>query len=238
MEKVKPRSLEEVMSLSFYFRHDEYIENVERSIAHHHEYIWSRAVQFDPSASQKTFITNNYDPNDAYYLSDDALCILNQETIQTLYIDYFSNINRDSALIILIASFERHLKDICIALEAHDPNEIKLSLSDIKGDSSVIRAAKYLEKVIGINAGRSSQQDCWKNVHNLFQIRHKIAHTGGSLNLDQPQVDWLKKNGYDAIQEGFLIFTLKCINEYEQLLSDGIGEKYFKPADEDLDPHA
>ncbi|MDQ8206871.1 hypothetical protein QEH52_05085 [Coraliomargarita sp. SDUM461003] len=243
MSITKINKLDDLLRITFLEWHEEYVANTERSIVKHHEHIWANAVKVKPSELPSDW---SHDPDDAYRFTDDIDqnindWILPRETIQTLYIDHFSTITRGSSLVILIASFEKRLNDLCNSIKCHDQDEIKLSLSDIKGKSYADRVAKYLEKVVGINAGKSTNDERWQNINHLFHIRHKIAHTGDSYNLNKAEQDWIKQHGYKdiefhGIKGGFLHFSLECINKYEQLLLDGIADKYYRPADEDLDP--
>lgn len=239
MSDTKVYELEDLLRITFLEWHAEYVANTERVIESHHEHVWTKTVKVEPSELPPDW---DDDPDDAYRLIDDIDdWIMPRETIQSLYIDNFSTITRGSSLVILIASFEKRLSDICHSIKHHNQDVIKLSLSDIKGKNSVDRVAKYLEKVVGIDAGKSTSDERWQNINHLFQIRHSVAHTGDSYNLNQPQRDWMKQQGYrdidyHGIEEGFLHFALECINNYEQLLSVGIADKYLRPADEDLDP--
>ena len=199
----------------------------------HQEHIWGKTLKVKPSDVPKD---RDHDTDDAYCFREDGLdFIMTEETIKTLHIDYFSNINRGSALIILIAIFEKHLKDICDSVQHHDKENVMIKLSDIKGKSSVECVAKYLEKVIGIDAGKSNSDERWQNINHLFQIRHKIAHTGMAADLKAAETDWLTKHGHYGLEGGFLLFTLSCIGKYEQLIVAGLTDKYLKPADGDLD---
>ncbi len=99
-----------------------------------------------------------------------------EELYFTHSIKEFSNVLRRSLFVNLYAFLEKRMLKIC--REAGNKDEIRLSLSDLRG-SGIEKAKTYLTKVVGIPFDLC--QD-WEEIQKFKTLRHCVAHNEGKID--------------------------------------------------------
>ncbi|HRD70516.1 MAG TPA: hypothetical protein PK657_10255 [Legionella sp.] len=108
-------------------------------------------------------------------------------SLDEVFINYFPNLFRKSALLTLYGEFENLLNNLCNDLKKE--KKLKLSFNDMS-DRGIDRARKYLEKVAGIKV---VNQSSWEKIKQLQELRNLIAHNNG-LVKDKEKYYNIKEN--------------------------------------------
>ncbi len=102
-----------------------------------------------------------------------------QDLIQSHHEYYEKNFPkklRYSFLLLVWSTVETQMKATCDRAGKHSSSD--LTLADIRGDSTLSRCRKYLEKVVGI---RIHDGRLWAEVQTLQKVRNCIIHANGVL---------------------------------------------------------
>lgn len=158
---------------------------------------------------------------------------LDDETwdLDTIFETHFPNLQRRSALITVFSFLENELDELCRLCQ--EEQSLKIAIKDISG-KGIERATTYLDKIVGINTGRSAP--IWRELTSIQKVRNIIVHQNGKLGSIQgernAEIDrFIGENpnlsGRDEvlILEGFLQQTLDKIDQYFKLLSKSIEER-------------
>ena len=92
------------------------------------------------------------------------------------YEKHFPTKLRYSFVLLVWSTVETQLKATCD--RAAKQFRRKLTLADIRGDSTLSRCRKYLEKVVGIKIADTS---LWSEVQTFQKLRNAIIHANGVL---------------------------------------------------------
>lgn len=97
--------------------------------------------------------------------------------LETLFADYFPNLQRTAAFLVVWSCFEHHLNDLCF--EVASAEKLSLLVKDLKG-TGVIRACTYLQDVARLPLDLSDSQ--WRDeLVPLQKLRGFLAHTDAHL---------------------------------------------------------
>ena len=145
---------------------------------------------------------------------------LDDETwhLESVFEDYFPQLQRGGALISLYSFFENELDALC---DLYIQGEgIPISQTDMKG-KGIERSILFLEKIVGLPIDKNS--DTWKELINIKKIRNQIVHERGKLidKSGQKKGDVIKYvedcpllDGETEvlIKEGYLTHTLETFD--------------------------
>lgn len=149
-----------------------------------------------------------------------------------IFVVYFPNLQRRSALITLCSFFEHEIDKLCDRLQKQE--NLLVRFVDMAG-KGVKRSAVYLEKVVGIDAGQDSPT--WVAIKEIQKIRNLVVHANGRL-VDHAKT---RKKAEDAIvakspflegstevllKDGYLSYALRTCDAYFKLLDQGIQARY------------
>jgi hypothetical protein len=152
---------------------------------------------------------------------------LHNETwdLPTIFREYFPSLQRRSALLTVCSYFEHELDKLCRLYQSE--KDFRLALSDL-GDKGIDRSTKYLEKVVGLNVHRASQE--WQEIKKIKNIRNDIVHRAGKLRGDPAVIKWVNKleslslddEGEIVVGKGFLSHVIHTYATYFKLIGDSI----------------
>lgn len=95
------------------------------------------------------------------------------------------------------AIFERHLTSICDRFAAEQ--SLPLKLSDIKGDSFLLIANKYLGRVV--NCEPLEKHRLWNDVRAYAWIRNRIVHDDGLVRDVKSMPDYVRSQFTCAVPD-------------------------------------
>lgn len=134
------------------------------------------------------------DPETEYYQDVSAVAGLNDldYSLETIFDDYFPQLQRQSALIVTYSFLERelgHLCDLCHK-SFNAPSQVK----DQKTKGSVIAGYhSYLEKVIGLAISKNNKQ--WQIIdHGIRMVRNQIVHDDGRIPVSQKDLKKIQEH--------------------------------------------
>ncbi|WP_409174830.1 hypothetical protein [Brevibacillus fortis] len=91
--------------------------------------------------------------------------------------DAFPTTFRSSMLLNIYSFIEKELNQLCF--HYGNRKDIRIELNDLR-DSGVIRASKYIDKVVGINFPHELTE--WKLISGVYrELRNSFAHNGGII---------------------------------------------------------
>lgn len=154
--------------------------------------------------------------------------------LRSIFVEYYPNLQRRSALIALFAFFESELDKLCKRVKNVDGH--KIDLVDIAG-KGIFRSTTYLLKVARIEGVRDSCQ--WHEVMQIQAIRNQIVHSGGRLpKSNDPKAEKLKAyienskfvllsdEGEIILSEGYLGSCISTFKVYFSSLHEAMCRKY------------
>lgn len=170
---------------------------------------------------------------------------LDDETyhLETIFNEYFPNLQRSSALITLCSFFENSLNTICN--ELRNKTKASLSLSEItEKNGKINRAIIYLKKIIKLDIEETNET--LVEIKKIQKLRNHFVH-GFTFKLNMSQVEikkYISENDFLSLQEftnpnddfktnsdeeisnmnineGFLLHVVLC---YEKLLKEISGK--------------
>lgn len=92
----------------------------------------------------------------------------------------YERILRNSFLVTLYAFLEARLGCFCSTMEKR--RKLPISWRDIRGEDTLDRARKYLEKLGGLNFPVNSRE--WQSIRRYEKLRHYIVHRAGRISKD------------------------------------------------------
>jgi len=148
--------------------------------------------------------------------------------LETIFTEYFPNLQRRSALLTLHSFFEHELGKLCALFKSG--KGYALDVSDLKS-KGIDRSTLYLERVVGLNVCKGSQD--WAAIKKIQLVRNLIAHRDGKVQEDHDAAilkfiddcKWLdrKDDGELVIEKGFLAYVVNTYGKYFKLLSESIA---------------
>ena len=149
-------------------------------------------------------------------------------SLDTVFEEYFPNLQRRSALITVYSFFEHELHKLCLLF--HREQKLRLAVKDLSGDG-IERSADYLEKVVGLDL----QKDCkeWNAATRVREIRNTIVHRDGRLKDAQGNIPmktkdarrnlkYLTGDDYIVLEKGFVPQAIAIFRTYFKLVDDSI----------------
>jgi len=150
--------------------------------------------------------------------------------LELIFHEYFPSLQRSSALITLCSYFEHELDKLCLLYQSE--KAFRLGLSDLKG-KAIDRSAAYLEKVVGLNVCRTSQE--WIEIKNIQMVRNALVHNGRRVRAEDERAFVQFANKVNSLSRddaaeivvgsGFLSYVVQTYGRYFKLLHDSILEK-------------
>lgn len=140
--------------------------------------------------------------------------------LDNIFKEYFPSLLRSSGIVTLYTFLEDQLNRLCSIYEIH--LELGVRCKDLRG-SGIIRSVSYLEKIIGINVNKNTQQ--WSEITRIQILRNIIVHTGGRISdIDERKKQkiqiYLRDNEFldgereIIVNEGYLMHLLNTVDAY------------------------
>lgn len=145
--------------------------------------------------------------------------------LETIFEDYFPNLQRRSALITLFSFLEYQLDKLC-RLFATD-QEFSISLSDLK-DTGIDRSYRYLTKVVGLEIDNGTST--WRELKLIQGLRNAIVHDDGKLKKPETKKyvgasPHLFGDDEVKIKEGYSEHVLEAFDIYFKEIDTQIPKK-------------
>lgn len=181
------------------------------------------------------------DPDTEYYQEISAVDGLDDMTfsLESIFGEYFPQLQRQSALIVLYSFLERELLHLCeLCRKSYNAS---LKAKDLCRDGSdIARYHIYLEKVIGL--GITKDDPKWQEIdHGIRIVRNQIVHHEGRVPEDTNSKDYKKLESHAkslekcklisidgesiVINNGYLKYTLDTFNEFFKSFDSAISAK-------------
>ncbi len=147
-----------------------YIERVECQIAEsiddYHSKKKTSTIHVDPDEGWADTVTEYSGVNDSTY------------DLDSIFEEYFPDLQRGSALMTLFSFFEHQLNDLCKRFS--NEGKVAVKFEDFPPmDRGIVRSTKYLKDEVGLSKIRGSL--AWEEIKNIQSVRNTITHTGGGL---------------------------------------------------------
>jgi hypothetical protein len=150
--------------------------------------------------------------------------------LDDIFINYFPSVQRRSALLTLVATYEHELERFCdIYTEKHNA---PVKLKDLKGQG-LERVHLFVKKIIGLD-----NSTVFPTIKKIIKLRNSCAHNDAKAEEKDGQpikaIDELIKDAsinvsLDGrqvhIDEGFLIFVLNQFHAYTDEIKETINKK-------------
>jgi len=185
-----------------------YIDSIEHqitdSISRYHSEKQTEVI-YDPDDMPGTIITSHHGVDDTLYHLD------------TIFENFFPDLQRRSALITLFSFLEFQLDDLCKRY-AEEKNFV-ISFTDLKG-SGIDRSTLYLEKVVGLPLDKESA--IWMEIKNIQSARNVIVHNNGKLKKGDKIIkyahdqDLLSGEDELRINAAYLPYVIETFNYYSR----------------------
>ena len=102
----------------------------------------------------------------------------------------FPNLLRSAFFLTAYSLLENSLRQRCLCMEAQ--KALELSVNDITRDGGyLVQYRKYLEKVAGLNF--SSVKEEWSRLLKYMELRNRVVHDQGHLELEEERHKDLKR---------------------------------------------
>lgn len=149
--------------------------------------------------------------------------------LQGIFLQYFPNLQRRSALITLFSFFEHELNKLCSIFQVTE--KYQLSYKDVAG-TGIERARIYLSKVALLDLNEPTAP--WSNVKNVQMLRNLVVHADGRLpQVDRPALkkyveacEFLDGDREVLLQSGYLKNVLSHFDSYFQQVDKAIQLRY------------
>lgn len=160
--------------------------------------------------------------------------------LNSVFAEYFPNLQRGSAVISLFTFFEYEMHRLCLLLKKIEAAKVGPEDSGGKG---IERSTAYLKRIASIETHKDSPE--WAAIIGIRLFRNNWAHAAGRLppqplnELVQTELfkyvhssKFLELNRLNiSIKRGFLEHVLGAFDRYFQLIHDSLEAKYKpKPA--------
>ncbi|ENO8809877.1 TPA: hypothetical protein ACX6R4_002172 [Photobacterium damselae] len=143
----------------------------------------------------------------------------NDVILDNIVESYFPSLQRRSALLTLIATYEHELEKFCYFYS--EKNETPVKLNDLKG-SGLERVHLFMIKLIGLKNSQS-----FSMIKKLIRLRNSCAHNDAKLTtndgqeiaairtlIDDSSIKVRQDGQHVFIEEGFLSDVLEELNTY------------------------
>lgn len=182
---------------------------------------------------EEDFENNIYETVSIYKDIDDQAFDLD-----SIFKEYFPNLQRSSALITLFGFMENELDHLCFLMQKR--KGYKVGLNDMVG-KGLKRSINYLNKVGDFNIETDGNE--WIEINKISDIRNLFVHNQGSL-IDPSGSDKVKERkfvdenqclGLDGwnnkviVNKGYLISVLNCFDVFLKNINVIIQQKYKIP---------
>jgi hypothetical protein len=135
--------------------------------------------------------------------------------LDSIFKEYFPNLQRRSALITLFSFFEHQLDDLCRGYKKE--KGFALSFTDLTGNG-IDRSTLYLKKVAGLSLNNGTAT--WREIKNIQNVRNAIVHNGGEIKDDDTKMrDYCRKHGLLSGESQLSIkaeYLLQVINTFAE----------------------
>ncbi len=207
---------------------ESYIDSVEKQVQ----------IGFDTWKDRLKSSGHFGDPDTEYYQEISAVDGLDDSTfhLPSIFDEYFPQLQRQSALIVLYSFLERELLHLCEL--CRKSNNAPLKAKDLCRDGSdIARCQMYLEKVIGLGVTRDDAK--WQEIdHGIRIVRNQIVHHEGKVpdtnsrdfnklenhvKQQNNSVSIDKISSSIVLNNGYLKYTLDTFNEFFKTLDDALS---------------
>ncbi len=124
--------------------------------------------------------------------------------LDTIFKEYFPNLQRRSALITLFSFFEHQLDDLCIRFSNIGKVAVKFDVFQCK-DTGIDRSTKYIKEVVGLTLDHG--RGPWNEIKNIQSIRNILVHNDGKLKDEDKDKDKVTKK--DKVNEATKKYACK-----------------------------
>lgn len=149
-----------------------------------------------------------------------------------IFLEYFPNLQRRSALITLFAFFEHELNRLCALFQATE--NYQLTLKDVAG-TGIERARTYLSKVALVDL--TDPPKPWSDIKNIQALRNLVVHADGRFPQDGPtdrsalrkyveDNEFLTGDREVVLRAGYLKYALTCFDGYFKQVDKAIHRRY------------
>ena len=145
----------------------------------------------------------------------------------TIFLEFFPNIQRCSTFVSLCSFMEYELNDLCVKFEKTE--NLKLRINEITRNGGwTQRFETYLSKVVGIE--NPFIDISWQNIKICQELRNNVVHNNRKLRENKKNIENYIKNSPHInltenteiqLKDSFLLYLLdQCENFLKILLSD------------------
>jgi hypothetical protein len=134
--------------------------------------------------------------------------------LETIFEEYFPNLQRRSALITLFSFFEHQLDELCMRFA--EEGKFAVSLNDLTG-KGIGRSSLYIKKVAGLSLNNSTAT--WQEIKHIQGVRNNIVHNDGKVK-DQVTIEYVRCSDFLSgehevkIKEGYLPHVIETFDSY------------------------
>lgn len=176
---------------------------------------------------------NPFDPDDAELVPHYGDVDGHMWDLNSVFAEYFPNLQRGSAAVTLFAFFENEMNRLCHLLQKVDG--AKVTLKDLQGEG-IERATNYLSLIVGIDAHKDKAE--WNEIVGIRTFRHTWVHAAGRLpkpphDDKSPICRYVKASAFlepvdrnIRIKPGFLVHVLTTFDRYLERINDSLQAKY------------
>jgi hypothetical protein len=112
-------------------------------------------------------------------------------SLDSIFKEYFPNLQRRSALITLVSFFEHQLAELCSRFA--EDRKFALKATDLRGDG-IGRLSLYLAKVAGLPLDNG--REAWDEIRHIQSVRNAIVHNDGKLrDTEKALIEYGRSNG-------------------------------------------
>jgi len=202
-----------------------FVENIENQVS----------ISITEYENKKETIVIDKTPNEiGSHIIYDVYNGLDSQTWQldSVYKDYFPNLQRRSAFLSLYGFFEFELEKLCILFK--ETKALTIELDDLR-DRGIDRSLSYLTKVVNLEIDMASNK--WEKVKSIQKIRNLYVHNDGKLidnkgnrkekeNKITTNNEFLKGDNEILISNGYLNYVLESFNDFFKLINDSIQNDF------------
>lgn len=150
--------------------------------------------------------------------------------LESVFNEYFPNLQRRSALLTLMGVFEHEFDKLCII--CCEEKKLDIKLEETKG-MGLERSTKYLSKIVKIDMHKTSVP--WQEIQKIIKLRNALIHQDGKVldyagnkiakiiehceNVDSLSID---ENKQVVLHRGYLHYVLKTYSQYIELVNGSL----------------
>lgn len=150
--------------------------------------------------------------------------------LDDIFENYFPSVQRRSALLTLVATYEHELERFCdIYTEEHNS---PIKLNDLKGQG-LERVNLFVKKIIGLNSST-----VFPAIKRIIKLRNSCAHNDAKIEakdgqpikaiedlINDPSINVTQDGKQVHIDEGFLVFVLDQFDAYTNEIQEKFNNK-------------